>query len=40
MHVPRNWLVAIALSAACAHAPPHKAGDERLAVEKLERKNE
>ncbi len=32
MHVPRNWLVAIALSAACAHAPPHKAGDERLAV--------
>lgn len=32
MHVPRNWLVAIALSAACAHAPPHKAGDERLAA--------
>jgi translocation and assembly module TamA len=30
MLVPRTWLVAIALSAACAHAPPHKAGDERL----------
>lgn len=36
MPVPRNLFVAIALQAACAHAPPHRAGEERLAAVSFE----